>query len=297
MKPFSIFWLGFAAIVGSTTVCFAAGATSTAPSNTLANTLAKKVLIPIPHSDFDPTEAAVPWQILKTAGDRIVFATPDGQKASADPAELSGDGLGLFSDLLRADKNGRDAYTQLEASEEFNHPLSWSQVKVEDFDAIYLPGGHSPGMQPYLRSEVLQHLIAGFFSADKPVGAICHGALLVARSNAANGKSVLYGRKTTSLTTSLEMTGYEVTKLTGGRDYQHFRTDPVTVEDQIKGVLASPSDYEEGPLSIFRDSPSELSRGFYVEDRNYISARWPGDAFRFGNELAHLIATYQPAKK
>jgi hypothetical protein len=31
----------------------------------------KKILIPIPSYDFDPTETGVPWKILKEAGIEI----------------------------------------------------------------------------------------------------------------------------------------------------------------------------------------------------------------------------------
>lgn len=49
------------------------------------------VLIPIPKTDFDPTEAAVPWKILRAAGHSTVFATPDGTPAQAHKLMLTGD--------------------------------------------------------------------------------------------------------------------------------------------------------------------------------------------------------------
>ena len=43
------------------------------------------VLMPLPHADFDPSEAAVSWKILRAAGHDVMFATPDGCVAAADP--------------------------------------------------------------------------------------------------------------------------------------------------------------------------------------------------------------------
>lgn len=43
------------------------------------------ILVPIPATDFDPTETAVPWRILAALGHRLVFATPDGAPGRADP--------------------------------------------------------------------------------------------------------------------------------------------------------------------------------------------------------------------
>jgi len=53
----------------------------------------KPVIIPVPNHDFDPTEAAVPWKIVKSAGFDVVFATPDGKPAHGDAMMLSGEGL------------------------------------------------------------------------------------------------------------------------------------------------------------------------------------------------------------
>ena len=51
------------------------------------------------------------------------------------------------------------------------------------------------------------------------------------------------------------------------------------------------ADFQRGPLSATRDSPSNLAAGFTVRDGAYLSARWPGDAHRFGHELAALLAS------
>ena len=40
-----------------------------------------KVLIPLPDTDFDTTEVAVPWRLLTEAGHDVVFATEHGGSA------------------------------------------------------------------------------------------------------------------------------------------------------------------------------------------------------------------------
>jgi protease I len=122
----------------------------------------KNVLILIPETDFDPTEVAVPWKILTSVGHQMLFATHSGRQGSADPKIISGHGLGIFKSMLIADKNGRLAYTQLKDDESFENPLSYAELKPEDFDALILPGGHAPGMKPYLESSILQALWAIF---------------------------------------------------------------------------------------------------------------------------------------
>jgi len=51
------------------------------------------VLLPLPSLDFDPTEVAVSWAVLRSRGHDVVFATPDGRPARADELMVSGRGL------------------------------------------------------------------------------------------------------------------------------------------------------------------------------------------------------------
>jgi protease I len=97
---------------------------------------------------------------------------------------------------------------------------------------------------------------------------------------------VLFGRKTTALTKQMELTAWALTRLYLG-DY--YRTYPVTVEDEVRGALAQRSDFDAGPLPLRRDSETRLQAGFVVRDGNYLSARWPGDAHRFGNAFADML--------
>jgi protease I len=244
------------------------------------------VLIPLPSHDFDPTETGVPWCLLRARGHNVVFATPDGKPAQADPKMVTGVGLGLLAPLLRADAVGRAAYSAMTQSAEFQHPISHAEIAGANFDALLLPGGHAPGMRQYLESEQLQSAAAEFFAQNKPVSAICHGVLLAARSRGHDGKSVLFGRKTTALTKTMELAAWALTRVYLG-DY--YRTYPVTVEDEVRASLANADDFVAGPVALRRDSPDRPDSGFTVRDRNYLSARWPGDAHRFGAEFAAML--------
>jgi ThiJ/PfpI family-like len=55
--------------------------------------LVATVLIPIPDTDFDPTEVAVSWQMLTAQGHTVVFSTESGVQAVADDVMLTGRGL------------------------------------------------------------------------------------------------------------------------------------------------------------------------------------------------------------
>ena len=246
----------------------------------------KTVLIPLPTHDFDPTEAAVPWRILSSAGLQITFATPDALPAHCDARMLNGRGLGILAPLLCADKNAQEAYAEMSNAPEFLNPKKWSNMNHQEFDGVLLPGGHAPGMREYLESPILQKLVAEFFKFDKPVGAICHGVVLAARSKAESGQSVLFHRKTTALLASQELAAWLLTSLWLGN---YYRTYPATVETEVKANLAHPAQFVKGPSPIRRDSLQNLRPGFIVQDRNYISARWPGDAHTFGSKFLTML--------
>lgn len=241
-----------------------------------------KVCIPIPHQDFDPSEVAVTWHELSQSSISVTFFTPDGQQGSADSRMVTGKGLGPLKPLLVADSNALNNYRKLLSSHEFTHPKPWNEINVNDFDGIVLPGGHAKGMIPYLESEILQKRIAEFFNSKKLVAAICHGTVLVARSKRPDGKSVLFDYKTTSLLKSQEMAAWALTCLWLGN---YYRTYPISVQEEITQNLENSSQFIPGPLPTFRDSPQNLKPGFVVEDRNYISARWPGDVHRFSQAI------------
>lgn len=245
-----------------------------------------RVLMPLPRFDFDPTESGVPWLELSRRGHEVVFATPDGQVAQPDRRMLCGEGLGVWRALLMADTNGRSAYDLMAESSAYASPLSYEQVRIEDFDAMLLPGGHAPGMREYLESTYLQALVATAFTRSLQVGAICHGVLLAARSRLPSGQSVLYGRRTTSLTKTLELTAWAMTALWLG---SYYRTYPITVQAEVTAELAKPADFDGGPPAVLRDSSDNLERGFVIRDGNYLSARWPGDAHRFAHAFSAML--------
>ena len=248
----------------------------------------KKILMPVPAYGFDPTEAAIPWKILSEKGLDIGFATPDGKQACADIFMLRGERLGIWKPLLRARRDAVEAYGEMEASSAFIHPCAYEDLQVASFDALLLPGGHDKGVKEYLESSVLQNLVADFFMANKPVGAICHGVVLAARSiDPDTGKSVLHNYRTTALLKTQEMLAYRLTRL-WLKDY--YLTYPeITVEDEVRKALSSDDGFLKGPNPLLRDDHDHLDRGFTVRDRNCLSARWPGDAYCFSNQFAGML--------
>jgi len=289
----------------------------------------KKVIIPLPSFDFDPSEVAIPWSILKSNGIEVFFATPDGKPAQCDQMMLSGEGLDpwgwiplvkklkLIGLILRVNKNARQAYQNLTQDNNFNNPCRYSELNVDHYAGLLLPGGHAPRIKPYLEDKALQSFIVDFFESKnkndqhKPIAAVCHGVLLTARSiSNQTGKSVLFGRKTTALTWAFESSAWKLTKYFARfwdpdyyRTYMEKPNEPegyMGVEQEIKRLLENENDFinvsKDDPefklktSGTTRDSLNDSKAAFIVQDGNYISARWPGDVHTLGLKFVELLS-------
>jgi putative intracellular protease/amidase len=281
-----------------------------------------RVLVLLPAQDFDPSEAAVSWRILANAGHVVSFTTPDGRPALADDMMLTGKGLDpwgtipllrnlpLVGLLMRANRDARTAYAEMIADPNYVAPQRWDAIDPAAFDALLLPGGHrARGMRDYLESEILQRHVAGFFDEEKPVAAICHGVLLAARSiSKRTGRSVLNGYQTTALTWAFENSAWSVARITRFWDPNYYRTyleqdgQPkgfMSVQQEVTRALARANDFRDVPKSdpdyrrktsgLERDSMDNATPAFVVRDRNYVSARWPGDVHTFAKLFAGML--------
>jgi putative intracellular protease/amidase len=168
-------------------------------------------------------------------------------------------------------------------------------------------------MRDYLESDILQRLVADFFDEEKPVAAICHGVLLAARSiSKRTGRPVLWGYRTTALTWAFESSAWSVARITRFWDPNYYRTyleqdgQPkgfMSVQQEVTRSLASAQDfcdvsstdphYRRKTSGLTRDTMDDATPAFVVHDRNYVSARWPGDAHTFAKTFAGILGSGQ----
>ena len=77
---------------------------------------------------------------------------------------------------------------------------------------------------------------------------------------------------------------------TAWRVGRYYRTYPEYVEDEVRRALRDSTDFVRGPHVLSkRGTESDDGPAFTVEDGNYVSARWPGDAYRFTKRFAHRL--------
>lgn len=244
-----------------------------------------RVLVPLPDRDFDVTEVAVPWALLADAGHEVVFATETGATPAADPRLLTG----VIFGKLGAEPEPKRHYARLAGTPEFRRPARWSELAPGEFDALLLPGGHAPGMRQYLGSPTLRATVLTCWTSGRPVAAICHGVLVLARTvDPTTGRSVLSESRTTCLPKYMERSAYLATAWRLGR---YYRTYPAYVEDEVRAALRDPdTQFVRGPRTLgTRGTATDDAPTFVVEDGRYVSARWPGDAYAFARALIRRL--------
>jgi protease I len=63
---------------------------------------------------------------------------------------------------------------------------AFRDVKPEEYNGLILPGGRAP---EYMRMHAeLEPIVRHFFEAEKPVAAMCHGVLVIAKFGLAKGR-------------------------------------------------------------------------------------------------------------
>ena len=250
-----------------------------------------RILTVLPDKDFDPTEAGVPWHVLTSAGHEVFFANETGGASECDQMTLQGlrlDGhpmRGLLKSLVAKPENV-GIYRRMEDDKKYQAAKCWQDIDPEEYDALVLPGGHAPGMKPYLESPEVYRICRNFFERKAPIASVCHGVLALARTKRDDGQSVLYGYQVTGLNNFQEKTATKMTRRLFG---EHYRTYPCTVQDEVGQVLAKPSDFKPGPVFPSFGTSKHPDKGFTVRDRHVLSARWPGDVWKLATEFKAML--------
>ena len=140
-------------------------------------------------------EFAAPYRELTGAGHQIVVATPKGVVPYVDVMSLRPAMAGSAEIALELEEILRSA-------EELRRPLELADVRLEDYDAVYYPGGHGP-MEDLWRDADSGRLLIAPLASGKPLAIVCHApvAMLATRRN---GESPFAGYKVTAFTNDEE---------------------------------------------------------------------------------------------
>ena len=140
-------------------------------------------------------EFAAPYSELTKAGHQIVVATPGGVVPHVDVMSLRPAMAGSAEIALELEEILRSA-------EELRHPIELADARVEDYHAVYYPGGHGP-MEDLWEDADSGRLLIAALASGKPLAIVCHApvAMMATRRN---GASPFAGYRVTAFTNDEE---------------------------------------------------------------------------------------------
>ncbi|WP_416338735.1 type 1 glutamine amidotransferase domain-containing protein [Pedobacter sp. MC2016-05] len=142
---------------------------------------------------FWSEELAAPYYALTDKNVEVILASVKGGQPPIDPK--SEDPSFQTDTTRRMDKDNV-------LLEKLKNTSSLAEVKMEDYDAVFYPGGHGP-LWDLAESGVSQKLIIDFYDAKKPIAFVCH-APGVLKDVKINGEYLVKGKNVTGFTNTEE---------------------------------------------------------------------------------------------
>ena len=135
-------------------------------------------------------ELAAPYYVFKDAGVEVTLASPKGGRPPLDPKSNES---AFRTDLtLRFEKDAA-AQTQL------NNTVRLDNVRQEDFDTLFYPGGHGP-MWDLAEDKHSIKLIESFLAAGKTFAVVCHSTGALRHVKAPDGNLLVRDKEVTGFT-------------------------------------------------------------------------------------------------
>ncbi|MEM1322763.1 MAG: type 1 glutamine amidotransferase domain-containing protein [Bacteroidota bacterium] len=138
---------------------------------------------------FWAAELTHPLHVFQEAGYEVELASTEGGKIEMDTYSDPTDASGYAAhDVISL------GYMQQEWFEELlANTRKLSDLKQEDYDAIFLVGGQGP-MYTFRGNATLEQLFVGFYEAGKPSAAVCHSTTLLLEAKTADGRLLVEGK-------------------------------------------------------------------------------------------------------
>jgi putative intracellular protease/amidase len=138
------------------------------------------------------------WEFVN-AGYEVEIASPNGGKLEFDAYSNPMDPSGYSAhDLISLGFMNSPKHTTL-----IENTKKLSDVKMEDYDAIFLVGGQSP-MYTFRGNKPLQKFVVDFHQTGKPTALVCHATCVLLEAKLPNGKYLAEGRTWTGFADSEE---------------------------------------------------------------------------------------------
>jgi putative intracellular protease/amidase len=140
-------------------------------------------------------EFAAPYSELTGAGHHVVVATPGGVVPHVDSMSLRPSMAGSTEIALELEEILRSA-------EELRRPIELADARLDDYDAVYYPGGHGP-MEDLWQDADSGRLLTAALASGKPLAIVCHAPIAMLATRV-HGVSPFAGYRVTAYTNDEE---------------------------------------------------------------------------------------------
>ncbi|MFF9809809.1 type 1 glutamine amidotransferase domain-containing protein [Streptomyces coeruleorubidus] len=206
---------------------------------------------------FWAEEAVTPYQAFTAAGHEVVVATPGGVVPPLDQGSLAPQFNG-------GEEGAKEMADALASITEFRHPVKLEEVDLDDYAAVYYPGGHGP-MEDLAVDATSGRLLIDALASGKPLGVVCHAPAALLAATLADGGNAFAGYRLTGFSNAEEIQG----GLAAGAKW--------LLQDRLVEIGA---DYQEG----------EPWAPNVVVDRNLITGQNPASAEPTAAEMLKRLA-------
>jgi putative intracellular protease/amidase len=214
-------------------------------------------------------EFAKPYKIITDAGHEVVVATPNGVTPNVDM-------MSLRPSMAGGEKGALELEAIIRSAEVMRRPLELSDVRLEDYDAVYLPGGHGPMADLAFDADVGRLLTAQLASGN-PLFIVCHApaSILATRIHGVS-----------------PFKGYRITCFTDEEE------EAVGLAPRATWLLETELKEKVG----VNFSRGEIWKPYMVEDRNLVTGQNPASAEILAKRLLEVLESRalprrnQPAK-
>lgn len=141
-------------------------------------------------SGYEFSEVAHPYLVFTANGIQVDFASINGGSPPEDGFNIEDPASVIFRESI--------------GFNELNESKKLDQVDLDQYDAIFFPGGLGP-MSDMLHDPIVNKAVARFYETDRVVGAVCHGPVALLNVSLSDGTSLLEGKRVAAFTTQEEI--------------------------------------------------------------------------------------------
>lgn len=139
-------------------------------------------------------EFAAPYYAFIDAGIEVTLASPAGGQPPIDPKSELAD---FQTDATRRFDADSDTQAKLANS------LVLADVKQDEFDGVFYPGGHGPLWDLTDNTDSIR-LLESFVAAQKPIAAVCHASAAFLNLKDTEGEFLVKGKAVTGFSNTEE---------------------------------------------------------------------------------------------